>query len=310
MRVRLPSGFSTSSPRCRPSRRHGVYDATGREASAQVELEVGHQPLGHQRDQVGVARDPRRPARERLRRDRRAADPVEPLEDQHGEPGPGEVRRRDEAVVPGAHDRDVVPPEGGVGGRHDSNLVAVASPGADRDARNMQSSTTVGGGTDQPEEMGAMPAITVDDLTVLPRLREPGLGDQPRPVWQVTTAPSGYEGEGFPVRRAFAGIDLQHLDPFIMMDQMGEVEYAPGRAQGHALAPAPRLRDRHLHHRRRLRPPGQPRWRRHHHQRRHPVDDRRLRAAAHRGAAGVAGPAGRPVPRHPALGEPARATPR
>ena len=75
------------------------------------------------------------------------------------------------------------------------------------------------------------------------------------------------------------------------------------------MAPAPRLRDRHLHHRRRLRPPGQPRRRRHHHQRRHPVDDRRLRAAAHRGAAGVAGAAGRPVPRHPALGEPARATP-
>jgi redox-sensitive bicupin YhaK (pirin superfamily) len=77
-----------------------------------------------------------------------------------------------------------------------------------------------------------MPAITVDDLTVLPRLREPGLGDQPRPVWQVTTAPSGFEGEGFPVRRAFAGIDLQHLDPFIMMDQMGEVEYAPGEPKG------------------------------------------------------------------------------
>ena len=51
-------------------------------------------------------------------------------------------------------------------------------------------------------------------------------------MWQVTTAPSGYEGEGFPVRRAFAGIDLQHLDPFIMMDQMGEVEYAPGEAKG------------------------------------------------------------------------------
>ena len=149
-----------------------------------------------------------------------------------------------------------------------------------------------------------MPAITVDDLTVLPRLREPGLGDQPRPVWQVTTAPTGYEGEGFPVRRAFAGIDLQHLDPFIMMDQMGEVEYAPGEAKGTPVAPAPRLRDRHLHHRRRLRPPGQPRRWRQHHQRRHPVDDRRLRAAAHRGAAGVAGAAGRPVPRHPALGEP------
>ena len=49
---------------------------------------------------------------------------------------------------------------------------------------------------------------------------------------QVTTAPQGYEGEGFPVRRAFAGIDLALLDPFIMMDQMGEVDYAPGEPKG------------------------------------------------------------------------------
>ena len=77
-----------------------------------------------------------------------------------------------------------------------------------------------------------MPAVTVDDLTVLERLPAPGLGDQPRPVWQVTTAPQGYEGEGFPVHRAFAGIDLSLLDPFIMMDQMGEVEYAPGEPKG------------------------------------------------------------------------------
>ena len=77
-----------------------------------------------------------------------------------------------------------------------------------------------------------MPAITVDDLTVLRRISSPGLGDQPRPVWQVSTAPQGYEGEGFPVRRAFAGIDLQQLDPFIMMDQMGEVDYAPGEPKG------------------------------------------------------------------------------
>jgi redox-sensitive bicupin YhaK (pirin superfamily) len=77
-----------------------------------------------------------------------------------------------------------------------------------------------------------MPAVTVDDLTVLARLKRPGLGDQPRPVWQISTAPQGYEGEGFPVRRAFAGIDLTHLDPFIMMDQMGEVDYAPGEPKG------------------------------------------------------------------------------
>ena len=77
-----------------------------------------------------------------------------------------------------------------------------------------------------------MPAVTVDDLTVLPRVPGPGLGDVVRPVRAVTTAPQGYEGEGFPVRRAFAGVDLRDLDPFIHMDQMGEVEYAPGEPKG------------------------------------------------------------------------------
>lgn len=82
-----------------------------------------------------------------------------------------------------------------------------------------------------------MPAVTVDDLTVLDRLPVPGLGDTVRPVKQVIDAPSGYEGEGFPVRRAFAGVDLRDLDPFIHMDQMGEVEYAPGEPKGTAWHP-------------------------------------------------------------------------
>jgi len=77
-----------------------------------------------------------------------------------------------------------------------------------------------------------MPAVTVEDLTVLPRLGAPGLGDVVRPVVSVTTAPRGFEGEGFPVRRAFAGVDLRLLDPFIHLDQMGEVEYAPGEPKG------------------------------------------------------------------------------
>ncbi|MGH3344401.1 MAG: pirin family protein [Carbonactinosporaceae bacterium] len=58
-----------------------------------------------------------------------------------------------------------------------------------------------------------------------------------RPVRSVTTAPSGFEGEGFPVRRAFAGVDLSLLDPFIHLDQMGEVEYAPGEPKGTAWHP-------------------------------------------------------------------------
>jgi redox-sensitive bicupin YhaK (pirin superfamily) len=78
-----------------------------------------------------------------------------------------------------------------------------------------------------------VPAIAVDDLTVLPRVRRPDPGLVPaRPVAMVTTAPQGFEGEGFPVRRAFAGVDQALLDPFIMMDQMGEVEYAPGEPRG------------------------------------------------------------------------------
>jgi redox-sensitive bicupin YhaK (pirin superfamily) len=66
----------------------------------------------------------------------------------------------------------------------------------------------------------------------LPRIPAASLGDVERPVRTVTTAPTGYEGEGFPVRRAFAGVDLRDLDPFIHMDQMGEVDYAPGEPKG------------------------------------------------------------------------------
>jgi quercetin 2,3-dioxygenase len=78
-----------------------------------------------------------------------------------------------------------------------------------------------------------MPAVTVDDILLLPRIEEPDTAvAQDRPVLSVTTAPQGLEGEGFPVRRAFAGVDLPALDPFIHMDQMGEVDYAPGEPKG------------------------------------------------------------------------------
>ena len=55
---------------------------------------------------------------------------------------------------------------------------------------------------------------------------------QERRATSVTTAPRGFEGEGFPVRRAFAGVSLADLDPFIHMDEMGEVEWEPGAAKG------------------------------------------------------------------------------
>jgi redox-sensitive bicupin YhaK (pirin superfamily) len=78
-----------------------------------------------------------------------------------------------------------------------------------------------------------MPAVTVDDLTVLPRVPVPDAAmARQRPFTSITTAPRGFEGEGFPVRRAFAGVDLRDLDPFIHLDQMGEIDYGPGEPKG------------------------------------------------------------------------------
>jgi redox-sensitive bicupin YhaK (pirin superfamily) len=77
-----------------------------------------------------------------------------------------------------------------------------------------------------------MPAVTVPDNLVLPRLATPATPATVRPVKSISDAPSGLEGEGFPVRRAFAGVPGSDLDPFIHMDQMGEVEYAPGEPKG------------------------------------------------------------------------------
>ncbi|MGH9054997.1 MAG: pirin family protein [Acidimicrobiales bacterium] len=82
-----------------------------------------------------------------------------------------------------------------------------------------------------------MPAVTVKDNLSLPRIvvataEGATTPPRPRPVQAITTAPAGLEGEGFPVRRAFAGVALDQLDPFVHLDQMGEVEYAPGEPKG------------------------------------------------------------------------------
>jgi quercetin 2,3-dioxygenase len=83
-----------------------------------------------------------------------------------------------------------------------------------------------------------MPAVTVEDTLTLPRITGPRAGAAvDRTVKSVTTAPKGFEGEGFPVHRAFAGVDQRLLDPFIHMDQMGEVEYGPGEPKGTAWHP-------------------------------------------------------------------------
>jgi redox-sensitive bicupin YhaK (pirin superfamily) len=76
-----------------------------------------------------------------------------------------------------------------------------------------------------------MPAITVENPLTLPVVA-PAPAARARPVRSITTAPRAYEGDGFPVRRAFAGVSHADLDPFVHLDQMGEVDYKPGEPKG------------------------------------------------------------------------------
>jgi redox-sensitive bicupin YhaK (pirin superfamily) len=53
-----------------------------------------------------------------------------------------------------------------------------------------------------------------------------------RPVLRVVHAPSFLEGEGFEVHRPFPTGALQMVDPFLLLDEMGPVDHAPGEAIG------------------------------------------------------------------------------
>src|ERR1700726_4169197 len=77
-----------------------------------------------------------------------------------------------------------------------------------------------------------MPAISVENPLELPKVVGATAQSRARRIKTITTAPRGLEGEGFPVRRAFAGVALPRLDPFVHMDQMGEVDYGPGEPKG------------------------------------------------------------------------------
>jgi redox-sensitive bicupin YhaK (pirin superfamily) len=54
----------------------------------------------------------------------------------------------------------------------------------------------------------------------------------PRPVSRVLQANTQQEGGGFVVRRPFPAPGLVQIDPFLLLDEMGPVEYGPGEAVG------------------------------------------------------------------------------
>jgi quercetin 2,3-dioxygenase len=78
-----------------------------------------------------------------------------------------------------------------------------------------------------------MPAVTVENPLVLPRLTAPSSESTARPVEKVVAARQSVEGAGFVVWRPFpGGIDSHLADPFFLLDQLGPIEYAPNEAVG------------------------------------------------------------------------------
>jgi redox-sensitive bicupin YhaK (pirin superfamily) len=78
-----------------------------------------------------------------------------------------------------------------------------------------------------------VPAVTVENPLVLPRLSVPAPAASARPVERVVPAHHAVEGAGFEVWRPFpGGVDAHLADPFFLLDQLGPVEYAPNEAVG------------------------------------------------------------------------------
>ncbi|HUB34904.1 MAG TPA: pirin family protein [Bryobacteraceae bacterium] len=55
--------------------------------------------------------------------------------------------------------------------------------------------------------------------------------EERKPV-RIFTAPRASDGDGVELRRAFPGVALSELDPFLLLDQMGPMDFAPGDPRG------------------------------------------------------------------------------
>lgn len=53
-----------------------------------------------------------------------------------------------------------------------------------------------------------------------------------RPLANIIDSERTVEGGGFVVRRPFPTAAVSHIDPFLLLDEMGPVDYAPGKAIG------------------------------------------------------------------------------
>src|SRR3954454_7648082 len=61
--------------------------------------------------------------------------------------------------------------------------------------------------------------------------------DDLRPAVRIAASILTEEGDGFRVRRPFPTHALDHIDPFLLLDEMGPQEHAPGEAKGASTHP-------------------------------------------------------------------------
>src|SRR5690606_26257403 len=62
--------------------------------------------------------------------------------------------------------------------------------------------------------------------------KESSMSHSIREVTRIIRAHRQREGGGFIVRRPFPGMDIDHIDPFLLLDEMGPADYGPGEAVG------------------------------------------------------------------------------
>jgi quercetin 2,3-dioxygenase len=78
-----------------------------------------------------------------------------------------------------------------------------------------------------------MPAVTVENPLVLPRLAPIGSEALARPVRRIVPAHHQLEGAGFEIWRPFPGaLTMEEADPFLLLDQSGPTSYGPNEAVG------------------------------------------------------------------------------
>src|SRR3954451_10319749 len=79
-----------------------------------------------------------------------------------------------------------------------------------------------------------MPAVTVENPLVLPRIARPdATATVARPALRTVPAHHAIEGAGFEVWRPFpGGLSMHDTDPFLLLDQLGPVQYEPNEAKG------------------------------------------------------------------------------